>query len=642
MPNIYLPDGKCLEYPQSISIAEIASDIGSGLARAALAGMVDDRLLDTDFRIDEDASIRIITGNDPEGLEIIRHSCAHLMAQAVKQLYPEAQVTIGPVVEDGFYYDFAFPERIGEEDLDKIEAMMVEMANADLPVTRKEFDRDAAVKFFADGGESYKAEIIQEIPEGEVISLYSQGEFTDLCRGPHVPSTGRLKAFKLTKLAGAYWRGDSSNEMLQRVYGTAWPDQKQLKAYLKRIEEAEKRDHRKLGRELGYFHFQEEAPGMAFWHQNGWALFRQVETYVRNLLVEYEYEEVHTPQVLDRTLWERSGHWDKFRDNMFTTHVEDHDYAIKPMNCPGHVMIFKQGLKSYRDLPMRISEFGICHRNEPSGTLHGLMRARRFTQDDAHVFCTEEQMHEEVSTLIDLTYRMYRDFGFTDIEVALSTRPENRVGKDDLWDRAEAALGAALDEKGIAYTVQEGEGAFYGPKHEFVLRDSIGRKWQCGTIQLDFSMPGRLGAEYVAEDGSRKVPVMIHRAILGSLERFIGILIEDTEGKLPAWLAPVQVVILNISPKQSEYADKVEKHLRNNGVRTECDLRNEKIGYKIRQATLRRIPYLLIVGDKEKAAESVAVRTQDGQDLGTVPLSGMPQALVGLSSKHGFHASEGT
>ena len=519
---------------------------------------------------------------------------------------------------------------------------MGELAKVDLPVTRKEFDRDAAVKFFADGGESYKAEIIQEIPEGEVISLYSQGEFTDLCRGPHVPSTGRLKAFKLTKLAGAYWRGDSSNEMLQRVYGTAWPDQKQLKAYLKRIEEAEKRDHRKLGRELGYFHFQEEAPGMAFWHQNGWALFRQVETYVRNLLVEYEYEEVHTPQVLDRTLWERSGHWDKFRDNMFTTHVEDHDYAIKPMNCPGHVMIFKQGLKSYRDLPMRISEFGICHRNEPSGTLHGLMRARRFTQDDAHVFCTEEQMHEEVSTLIDLTYRMYRDFGFTDIEVALSTRPENRVGKDDLWDRAEAALGAALDEKGIAYTVQEGEGAFYGPKHEFVLRDSIGRKWQCGTIQLDFSMPGRLGAEYVAEDGSRKVPVMIHRAILGSLERFIGILIEDTEGKLPAWLAPVQVVILNISPKQSEYADKVEKHLRNNGVRTECDLRNEKIGYKIRQATLRRIPYLLIVGDKEKAAESVAVRTQDGQDLGTVPLSGMPQALVGLSSKHGFHASEGT
>ncbi|MDP6134795.1 MAG: threonine--tRNA ligase [Arenicellales bacterium] len=640
MPNISLPDGTIRDYPGSISVAEIAADIHSGLARSALAGVVDDRLVDIDFMIEKDASVRVITGKDPEGLEVVRHSCAHLMAQAVKQLFPGAQVTIGPVVEDGFYYDFAFPERIGEDDLEKIEVRMNELAKADLSVVRSEIDRDAAVEMFIDIGETYKAELIRDIPEGESISLYSQGDFTDLCRGPHVPSTGHLKAFKLSKLAGAYWRGDSSNEMLQRIYGTAWPDQKQLKAYLVRIEEAEKRDHRKLGRQLGYFHFQEEAPGMAFWHQNGWLLFRRVETYVRNLLDEYGYEEVHTPQVLDRTLWERSGHWDKFRENMFTTHVEGHDYAIKPMNCPGHVMIFKQGLKSYRDLPMRISEFGICHRNEPSGTLHGLMRARRFTQDDAHVFCTEEQMHDEVSTLIDLTYRMYEDFGFTDIDVALSTRPENRVGEDDLWDRAEAALATALEEKGIAFTVQEGEGAFYGPKHEFVLRDSIGRKWQCGTIQLDFSMPRLLGAEFVAEDGSRKAPVMIHRAILGSLERFIGILIEDTEGKLPPWLAPVQVILLNISPKQQEYLAKLEKHLKNKGVRVESDLRNEKIGYKIRQATLRRIPYLLIVGDKEKAGESVAVRTQDGQDLGTIPLSEITDTLPGLSARHGIHTLE--
>jgi len=640
MPNISLPDGTIRSYPGSISVAEIAADIHSGLGRSALAGVVDDRLVDIYFEIQNDASVRIITGKDPEGLEVIRHSCAHLMAQAVKQLFPDAQVTIGPVVEDGFYYDFAFPDRISEDDLEKIEVRMGELAKADLSVTRNEVERDTAVEMFIGIGEAYKAELIRDIPEGESISLYTQGDFTDLCRGPHVPSTGRLKAFKLSKLAGAYWRGDSSNEMLQRIYGTAWPDQKQLKAYLVRVEEAEKRDHRKLGRQLGYFHFQEEAPGMAFWHQNGWLLFRQIETYVRNLLDEYGYEEVHTPQVLDRTLWERSGHWDKFRENMFTTHVEDHDYAIKPMNCPGHVMIFKQGLKSYRDLPMRISEFGICHRNEPSGTLHGLMRARRFTQDDAHVFCTEEQMHDEVSTLIDLTYRMYEDFGFTEIDVALSTRPENRVGEDDLWDRAEAALASALEEKGIAYTVQEGEGAFYGPKHEFVLRDSIGRKWQCGTIQLDFSMPGLLGAEFVAEDGARQTPVMIHRAILGSLERFIGILIEDTEGKLPPWLAPVQVILLNISPKQHEYLGKLEKHLKNKGVRVESDLRNEKIGYKIRQATLRRIPYLLIVGDKETAGESVAVRTQDGQDLGTIPLREITDTLPGLSAGHGIHTLE--
>ncbi len=492
--------------------------------------------------------------------------------------------------------------------------------------------RDQAIAYFRGLGEEYKAQIIEDIPADEELSIYRQGDFTDLCRGPHVANTGQIKAFKLTKLAGAYWRGDSKNEMLQRIYGTAWPDKKSLDEHLHRLEEAEKRDHRRIGKELDLYHFQEEAPGMVFWHRDGWSLYTAVEAYVRNLLTEYDYQEVHTPQMLDRSLWERSGHWDKFRQNMFTTHVDDRDYAIKPMNCPGHIQLFNQGLKSYRELPIRIAEFGIVHRNEPSGTLHGLMRARRFTQDDAHVFCTEDQLQSEVSTLIELTYRMYKDFGFSDIEVALSTRPQERVGEDALWDRAEKALADALEEKNIPYTVQPGEGAFYGPKHEFVLRDSIGRRWQCGTIQVDFSMPGRLGASYVAEDGSKKVPVMIHRAILGSLERFIGILIEDTEGKMPFWLAPVQTILLNITDKQADFVRETENLLKKQGLRVESDLRNEKIGYKIRQSTLRRIPYLLVVGDREKAEGTVAVRTRDGQDLGTIPVTELHQRLLGLEA----------
>lgn len=620
MPKIQLPDGSVRTYEEPVSVGDVAADIGAGLARAALGGVVDGKPVDTSYVIESDASLQILTGRDPEGLEIIRHSTAHLLAQAVKQLYPDAQVTIGPVIENGFYYDFAYQPGFNEEDLQKIEVRMTELVQQDIPVARSLMPRDEAVEFFRSEGEVYKAEIIAAIPSDEEISLYRQGDFIDLCRGPHVPRTGHLKAFKLTKVAGAYWRGDSNNEMLQRIYGTAWPDKKQLKTYLNQLAEAEKRDHRRLGKQLDFFHFQEEAPGMAFWHDRGQRLFTIIEQYVRDLLAEYGYDEVATPQMLDRSLWERSGHWDKFRENMFTTHVDDHDYAIKPMNCPGHVQVYNQGLKSYRDLPCRIGEFGVVHRNEPSGTLHGLLRARRFTQDDAHVFCTEDQLQEEVSTLIDLTYRMYRDFGFHDIEVALSTRPEQRVGEDALWDRAEAALAKALDDKGIAYTVQEGEGAFYGPKHEYVLRDSIGRRWQCGTIQVDFSMPGRLGAHYIAEDGSKKVPVMIHRAILGSMERFIGILIEDTEGKLPVWLSPVQAVVLNITDRQSEYVSKVEKMLKKQGIRAESDLRNEKIGYKIREHTLRRVPYLLVTGDREAADQTVAVRTREGEDLGAMSL----------------------
>ena len=578
-------------------------------------------LVDAAHRIETDSALRIITAKDPEGLEIIRHSCAHLLAQAVKQLFPQAQVTIGPVIEDGFYYDFAYGPGFSEDDLTRIEEKMQALAKAGATVERLTMGRQEAVSYFRELGEEYKAKIIEEIPADETLSLYRQGDFTDLCRGPHVPNVGILKAFKLTKLAGAYWRGDSGNEMLQRIYGTAWPDKKTLDEHLTQLAEAEKRDHRRIGKSLDLFHFQEEAPGMVFWHRDGWALYTAVERYVRDLLAEYDYQEVHTPQMLDRSLWERSGHWDKFRDNMFTTHVDDRDYAIKPMNCPGHVQLFNQGLRSYRDLPIRIAEFGVVHRNEPSGTLHGLLRARRFTQDDAHVFCTEDQLQAEVSTLIELTYRMYKDFGFEDIEVALSTRPEQRVGEDALWDRAEEALARALDEKGIQYVVQPGEGAFYGPKHEFVLRDSIGRRWQCGTIQVDFSMPGRLGAAYVTEDGSKQVPVMIHRAILGSLERFIGILIEDTEGKLPFWLAPVQAVILNITDRQQTFALETEKYLKKQGLRVETDLRNEKIGYKIRASTLRRIPYLLVVGDREVEQGSVAVRTRDGEDLGTIAVT---------------------
>ncbi len=619
--KITLPDDSVREYEAPLTVSDVAADIGPGLAKATLGGEVDGVLVDAAHRIETDSALRIITAKDPEGLEIIRHSCAHLLAQAVKQLFPEAQVTIGPVIEDGFYYDFAYGPGFSEDDLTRIEEKMQALAKAGAAVERLTMGRQEAVSYFRELGEEYKAEIIEAIPADETLSLYRQGDFTDLCRGPHVPDVGMLKAFKLTKLAGAYWRGDSGNEMLQRIYGTAWPDKKSLDEYLTQLAEAEKRDHRRIGKSLDLFHFQEEAPGMVFWHRDGWALYTAVERYVRDLLAEYDYQEVHTPQMLDRSLWERSGHWDKFRDNMFTTHVDDRDYAIKPMNCPGHVQLFNQGLRSYRDLPIRIAEFGVVHRNEPSGTLHGLLRARRFTQDDAHVFCTEDQLQAEVSTLIELTYRMYKDFGFEDIEVALSTRPEQRVGEDALWDRAEEALARALDEKGIEYVVQPGEGAFYGPKHEFVLRDSIGRRWQCGTIQVDFSMPGRLGATYVTEDGTKQVPVMIHRAILGSLERFIGILIEDTEGKLPFWLAPVQAIILNITDRQQAFALETEKYLKKQGLRVETDLRNEKIGYKIRESTLRRVPYLLVVGDREVEQGSVAVRTRDGEDLGTVAVS---------------------
>jgi len=634
--KITLPDASVREYSAPRTVAEIAADIGPGLAKATLGGDVDGALVDASHEIQTDSTLRIITAKDPEGVEILRHSCAHLLAQAVKQLYPEAQVTIGPVVEDGFYYDFAYRPGFTEDDLERIQERMQALAKAGSPVERIIMGRDEAIAYFRDSGEEYKAKIIEDISADEALSLYRQGDFTDLCRGPHVPDIGMLRAFKLTKLAGAYWRGDSRNEMLQRIYGTAWGDKKSLEQYLTRIAEAEKRDHRRIGKALDLFHFQEEAPGMVFWHRDGWTLYTVVERYVRNLLSEYDYQEVHTPQMLDRSLWERSGHWDKFRDNMFTTHVDDRDYAIKPMNCPGHVQLFNQGLRSYRDLPIRIAEFGIVHRNEPSGTLHGLLRARRFTQDDAHVFCTEDQLHQEVSTLIELTYRMYRDFGFDDIEVALSTRPEQRVGEDILWDRAEDALARALEEKGIGYVVQPGEGAFYGPKHEFVLRDSIGRRWQCGTIQVDFSMPGRLGASYVTEDGSKQVPVMIHRAILGSLERFIGILIEDTEGKLPFWLAPVQAIVLNITDRQQSFALETESFLKKQGLRVETDLRNEKIGYKIRESTLRRIPYLLVVGDREVEQGCVAVRTREGEDLGIVPVSTVYEQCLCLdaSARH--------
>ena len=630
--KITLPDASVREYSAPATVAEIAADIGPGLAKATLGGEVDGQLVDSSFEIDQDAIVRIITGKDIEGLEIIRHSCAHLLAQGVKELFPDAQVTIGPVIEDGFYYDFAYAPGFSQSDLESIEQRMAELAKKGTIIERKTMERDDAISFFRNLGEEYKAKIIEEIPAQEELSLYQQADFVDLCRGPHVPDTSHLKAFKLTKLAGAYWRGDSSNVMLQRIYGTAWADKKSLQDYLQRIEEAEKRDHRRIGKELDLFHFQEEAPGMVFWHRDGWTLYTVVERYVRELLDEYGYQEVHTPQMLDRSLWERSGHWDKFRDNMFTTQVDDRDYAIKPMNCPGHVQLFNQGLRSYRDLPIRIAEFGIVHRKEPSGTLHGLLRARRFTQDDAHVFCTEDQLQEEVSTLIELTYRMYRDFGFKEIEVALSTRPEQRVGEDVLWDRAEKALALALEEKGITYTVQPGEGAFYGPKHEFVLRDSIGRRWQCGTIQVDFSMPGRLDAEYVTADGAKKTPVMIHRAILGSLERFIGILIEDTEGRLPFWLAPVQAVILNITDRQRDYALETEKSLKKQAIRVETDLRNEKIGYKIRQSTLRRIPYLLIVGDREMAQGQIAVRTREGEDLGAIPVDELSERLLHLEA----------
>ena len=628
MPTVTLPDGSHREYSSPLTIAEVAADIGAGLAKAALAGKVDGKLVDTSYRIDRDVNLAIITERDEEGLDIVRHSTAHLLAQAVKQLFPQAQVTIGPVIEDGFYYDFAYSPGFSESDLEKIEQKMEELAKKDYPVSRQVMPRDEAVKFFRDMGEEYKARIIEDIPKDQELSLYQQGDFIDLCRGPHVPSTGKLKAFKLMKLAGAYWRGDSKNEMLQRVYGTAWSNKKDLKDYLHRLEEAEKRDHRRLGKQLDLFHTQEEAPGMIFWHDKGWIIYQQIEQYIRNKLRQHEYQEVRTPQVVDRSLWERSGHWDKFRENMFTTHSENRDYAVKPMNCPCHIQVFNQGLKSYRDLPLRMAEFGSCHRNEPSGTLHGLMRVRNFTQDDAHIFCTEEQIQSEVAQFNDLLFEVYKDFGFDEVLIKLSTRPAQRVGSDEVWDKAEHALEKALNTLGLAWDLQPGEGAFYGPKIEFSLRDCIGRVWQCGTIQVDFSMPGRLGAEYVAEDGSRKTPVMLHRAILGSLERFIGVLIEHYAGVFPLWLAPVQAVVLNITDKQQEYVEIVAKSLSEHGIRAKADLRNEKIGFKIREHTLQKVPYLLVVGDREVENHTVAVRTRSGEDLGTMSLEDVVTKLT--------------
>jgi len=628
MPAITLPDGSQRQYEQPITVMDIAADIGPGLAKATLAGEVDGVLRDTSHLVDDDAKVRIITGKDPEGLEIIRHSTAHLMAMAVERLYPESQCTIGPVIEDGFFYDFSYPPGFTMEDLDRIAAEMRRIVKDQIPVTREVWHRGEAAQFFRQEGELYKAEIIQDLPEGEEISLYRQGEWVDLCRGPHVPDTGKLGEFKLTKLAGAYWRGDSNNEMLQRIYGTAWASKKDLDEYLHRLEEAEKRDHRRLAKQLDLFHFQEEAPGMVFWHDNGWRIYTLISDYMRDQLRRHGYQEINTPEVVDIKLWEKSGHADKFIKDMFITESENRTYAIKPMNCPCHVQVYNQGLHSYRDLPMRLAEFGSCHRNEPSGALHGLMRVRAFKQDDAHIFCTPDQVLKESADFIDLLYRIYADFGFDEVLVKLSTRPDNRIGDDAQWDEAEKTLAAALDEAGIAWEENPGEGAFYGPKIEFSLKDTIGRVWQCGTLQVDFFMPGRLDATYIDEDSSRQTPVMLHRAILGSLERFIGILIENYGGSFPAWLAPTQAVVLNISEKQDEYCEKTVESLQNQGFRVDSDLRNEKIGFKIRQHTLARVPYLLVVGDREVENGAVAVRTRSGEDLGSMQLNEFAQHLA--------------
>ena len=627
MPIITLPDGSQRSYEKAVTVAEVAASIGAGLARAALAGKVDGHLVDTSHLIAADAALSIITDKDADGLDIIRHSASHLMAYAVKELFPEAQVTIGPVIENGFYYDFSYARPFTPEDLVAIEKRMAELAKRDIPVTRKVMPRDEAVAYFKGIGEHYKAEIIASIPAEQGVSLYTEGDFTDLCRGPHVPSTGKLKVFKLMKLAGAYWRGDAKNEMLQRIYGTAWAKKEDLDVYLHRLEEAEKRDHRKLAKQLNLFHMQDDAPGMVFWHPHGWIIWQEVEQYMRARFREYGYQEVRTPTILDRTLWEKSGHWENYKDNMFSTHSEARDYAVKPMNCPGHVQIFNQGLHSYRELPMRLAEFGSCHRNEPSGSLHGLMRVRGFTQDDAHIFCAESQIESEVATFIVMLQKVYADFDFHDVLVKLSTRPVKRVGSDESWDKAEAALAAALNKNNLEFELQPGEGAFYGPKIEFSLKDSIGRVWQCGTIQLDFNLPMRLGAEYVDDDNSRKVPVMLHRAILGSLERFIGILIEHHAGAFPLWLAPVQMVVMNISQAQDEYAMQVAQTLQAAGFRAQSDLRNEKITYKIREHSLQKLPYQLIVGDKEMAAGLVAVRTRQGEDLGQMSVAAFIERL---------------
>ena len=620
MPVIRLPDGSSKTFDRAVTVADLAQSIGTGLARAALAGRVNGKVVDTSHAIDGDAEVAIVTDKDPAGLEVIRHSTAHLLAHAVKELFPEAQVTIGPVIENGFYYDFAYKRPFTPEDLTAIEKRMGEIVKRDLRIERTLMPRAAAVDFFKELGEHYKAEIIASIPDGEAISLYRQDNFIDLCRGPHVPSTGRLKVFKLMKVAGAYWRGDSRNEMLQRIYGTAWAKKEDQDAYLHRLEEAEKRDHRRLGRQLDLFHLQEEAPGMVFWHPRGWGIWQVIEQYMRHLLRQNGYLELRTPQVIDVSLWKRSGHWDNFRENMFATESESRDYAVKPMNCPGHVQVFNQGVRSYRELPLRLAEFGACHRNEPSGALHGLMRVRGFVQDDAHIFCSEAQIESEVVLFIDLLQRVYADFGFDEIPVKLSTRPPKRVGTDEAWDRAEAALRSALDARGLQWELNPGEGAFYGPKIEFSLKDSLARVWQCGTMQLDFSMPGRLGAQYVAEDNTRRTPVMLHRAILGSFERFIGILIEHFAGAMPVWLAPVQAVVLNISEHQIGYARSVAEALAQAGIRAEADLSNEKISYKIREHSLQKLPYQIVVGDKEMAAQRVAVRSRKGEDLGQMTL----------------------
>ncbi len=627
MPVITLPDGSQRSFDAPVTVAQVAQSIGAGLARAALAGKVDGVLVDTSHLISAEAKLAIITDKDAEGLDLIRHSTAHLLAYAVKELFPEAQVTIGPMIENGFYYDFAYSRPFTPDDLAAIEKRMAELAKKDLPVTRNVLPRDEAVAYFKSIGEKYKAELIESIPADQEVSLYSEGEFTDLCRGPHVPSTGKLKVFKLMKVAGAYWRGDSKNEMLQRIYGTAWAKKEDLDAYLHQLEEAEKRDHRKLGKQLDLFHMQDEAPGMVFWHPKGWAMWQVIEQYMRGVYRDNGYQEIRCPQIIDRVLWEKSGHWEHYKANMFTTESEKHDYAIKPMNCPGHVQVFNSDLRSYRELPLRYGEFGSCHRNEPSGGLHGLMRVRGFVQDDGHVFCTEGQIESEVTAFNALVLKVYKDFGFNEVKVKLALRPESRVGSDEIWDKSETALRAALRASGMEWEELPGEGAFYGPKIEFHIKDAIGRSWQCGTIQVDFSMPGRLGAEYVDEDNSRKTPVMLHRAVLGSLERFIGILVENHSGALPLWLAPVQMVVMNISQAQEAYVAKTAEALRNAGFRVQSDLRNEKITYKIREHSLQKLPYQLIIGDKEMAAGLVAVRTRQGEDLGQISVEAFIERL---------------
>lgn len=637
MPIITLPDGSQRVFNHPVSILEIAQSIGAGLAKAAIAGRVNANLVDLGDLVSQDATVQIITAKDEEGVDIIRHSCAHLIGHAVKQLFPTAKMVIGPVIKDGFYYDIAYERPFTLEDLAAIEKRMQELIAKDYDVIKKMTPRDEVIKVFKERNEEYKLRLIADMPDEKAMGLYYHEEYVDMCRGPHVPNTRFLKAFKLTKMSGAYWRGDSKNEQLQRIYGTAWADKKQLAQYLQRIEEAEKRDHRKIGKQLDLFHTQEEAPGMVFWHPNGWAVYQVLEQYMRKVQQEHGYLEVKTPQIVDRVLWEKSGHWTNYAENMFTTSSENQDFAIKPMNCPCHIQIFNQGLKSYRDLPLRLAEFGSCHRNEPSGALHGIMRVRGFTQDDAHIFCTEDQIASEVSAFINLTLAVYADFGFKDIELKLSTRPEKRVGSEELWDKAEHALQVALDKAGLGWELQPGEGAFYGPKIEFSLKDCLGRIWQCGTIQCDFNLPQRLGAEYVAEDNSRKVPVMLHRAVLGSFERFIGILIEHYEGFFPVWLAPTQVVVLNITDNQADYVNQVAKELTERGLRVKVDLRNEKVGFKIREHTLQKIPYLLVVGDREVETQSVAVRTHNGKDLGSMPLNDFNVLVTNAVAQRGRH-----